>query len=298
MRAACGMLIALMAIAGGCAAESSGYRPPYKVEYAKPRKAPVPYAQIVRNYNPRVQSLERLRAPITLVVDSPGETDGRRTDQVEGSFQFMRPSSVALRLDKVGETLAYLGSNDAEYWWIELKDGKRAQVGSHALATPRSAARFGVPVHPLDLIDLMGVLPLPESPKGVRTRWTDDGNEIAVILPARGAGWGERRIYIDPATWRPTRTEILDARAAIVAYAELSRYLQVAVRGEPNSPAMLASRYELVIPIEDTNVTVTVASPENPKERLRLGGFNLQALLDSYGVTDVERIDEPAKEHP
>lgn len=293
-RAACLIVTALLA---GCQSAPRGYQPPKTVRYERASAAVPPYAELAVKYNSRVLPLDHLRAAVTLTIDSPDEGGGRRNDQVEGNLQFSRDRRVALRLDKVGETLAYLGSNDEKYWWLELRGEKQGLVGSHAKATPRSAARFGIPVHPLDLIDLLAVLPLPASGE---VRASEDGRLI-VRLPSRGPGWGERRLILDAEMLWPVRVEVRDPRGALVAAADLTRYVQVQVRGDPNSPAMLASRYDVAIPGEDTTVTVSVHDPENPRERMRTAPFDLPLLLSSYGVERVLDVDagdvkrEPAR---
>lgn len=271
----------------GCAAPRQGYVPRW---YVEPVRAIPPYATIAANYNQRCKGLEKLRCPANLVIQSPGAHPGeRRTDQVEANLQFVAPRKIALRVDKVSNTLAYLGCNETKYWWLDLSDPKRALVGEHDRATPRSAARFGIPVHPLDLIDLLGVLPLPAALQPVA--WNESRSAWVVTLPSRGKGWGERTIAIDPATFEPRRIEIYDAKGELAASAELSRFIPVAVRGDTLSKATIASRYEVEIPATDATISVSISQPENPAERMRSGPFDLPLLLESYGIRNVQDVD-------
>ncbi|MBI1190869.1 MAG: hypothetical protein GC200_09350 [Tepidisphaera sp.] len=283
-------LVGLLACAllAGCESGQAGYTPKWYVSRAD--AALPPYEAIREKYNERCQGLDKLRCPANLTIDSPGEKPGqRRTDHVEANLQFVAPSRIALRVDKVAQTLAYLGCDETRYWWLDLGNPARALVGEHARATPSSAAKFGIPVHPLDLIDLLGVLPLPE--KGAGAAWNAEGTRWVVTLPARGAGWGVRRIEIDPATAEPTRVEVFDAKGRLAARAELSEFVPVKVRGDVFSKAMMASRYKVEIPATDAKVSVSISQPENPAERMRTAPFDLAKLLDSFGITDVREID-------
>jgi hypothetical protein len=272
---------------GCCAPQQVGYQPKWFVE---PIVALPSYATIASKYNERCKDLNKLRCPANLVIESPGENAGdRRTDQVEANLQFIAPQRIALRVDKVANTLAYLGCNETKYWWLDLGNPKRALVGEHAGATPRSAARFGIPVHPLDLIDLLGVLPLPVEKQPVE--WSEDKTLWVVTLPPRGKGWGERTIAIDPATGEPRRIEVYDARGDLAASAELSKFVGVAVRGDTFSKAAMASRYEVEIPATDSTIVVSIAQPENPAERMRTAPFDLPRLLESYGISTVQDVD-------
>ena len=277
---------------GACGALPRGEKPPPGAQHG----TPLPDAgTVVGAYNTRVRDLDRLRAPITLVIDSPkeGGGGGRSRDQVDGSLQVMLPSSVALRIDKVGQALAYLGSNDDTYWWFDLGDQKRAYVGAHALASPEKARRFGLPVHPLDLMELAGVTPLPNASL-LTLAWTNDGL-LQVRVPGR---WSSRRLVLDPRSYEPTRIEIIDRGGRVAAGANLSRYQRVDVDRLATSPARIAGQVEIEIADADVRASLAIVEPRNPGERLRLKAFDLAAMLDSYNIKDVRDMDAPAVSVP
>lgn len=274
-----------------CAPQQVGYRPRWFVE---PSVELPSYATIAGGYNVRCKGLEKLRCPANLVIESPGERAGdRRRDQVEANLQFIAPQRIALRVDKVSSTLAYLGCDETKYWWLDVGDSRRALVGEHARATPRSAARFGIPVHPLDLIDLLGVLPLPVEKQPVE--WSEDKTRWVVTLPPRGKGWGVRTIAIDPATGEPRRIEVYDAKGDLAVSAELSKFVGVSVRGDTFSKATVASRYEIEIPATDSTIQVSLSQPENPAERMRTAPFDLPLLLESFGIKVIQDVDTPGE---
>ncbi len=244
---------------------------------------------IVESYNTRVRDLSRLRAPVTMIINSPKEGGGRSKDQVEGNLQVMLPSSVALRIDKVGQALAYLGSNKQQYWWFDLGDEKRAYVGAHSLASMDKARRFGLPVHPLDLVELAGVTPLPNA--SLLTFSRGPSGEDVVTVPGR---WATRRLHLDAATHEPVRIEIIarDGRVAIASV--LSRYQPVEVDGNVFTKARIASTVEISIMDADVQASIAIVEPRNPGDKLRLKAFDLEAMLASYNIKNVIDMDAPA----
>lgn len=282
-------LAILIAAAAACSSACcSTPRPAPKAAEFGP---PPAYADLAARYNQRCARLEKLKAPVTLVIDAPDDKGGRRKEQVEAYLQFLAPSKLSVRVDKVGQTLAVLGCDETRYWWIDLSEKSAAFVGTHQRATPQAAAKFGIPIHPLDLADVLAIAPLPgEARPPARAA---DGT-LMVTLPSRGAGWGERRVFVDEKSALPTRVEVLDADGGKALSAALSRFVQVEVEDDHFAPARMASRIEIELPSRDTRITMTVASPENPAE-MRAKPFDLAALLRVYGMqepVDLDREDQ------
>ncbi|MFO0832855.1 MAG: hypothetical protein U0637_13565 [Phycisphaerales bacterium] len=242
---------------------------------------------IVEAYNTRVRDLSRLRAPVTMIIDSPKEGGGRTRDQVEGNLQVMLPSSVALRIDKVGQALAYLGSSDQQYWWFDLGDPKRAFVGAHAMASMEKARRFGLPVHPLDLVELAGVTPLPNASLLTLSRSTS--GEDVIEVPGR---WSRRRLFLD-GSHEPVRIEVVGRDGRVAVSSRLSRYQAVEVDGNVFSKARIAGQIEIDIADADVRASIAVVEPKNPGAKLRLKAFDLAAMLESYNIKDVVDMDAP-----
>src|SRR5688500_1521897 len=76
------------------------------------RGAAPAYRDVVNAYNARVKRLERLNADVSMVVRASNDKGEKINEQVEGNLMVLQPSSVALRMDKVGKTIFRLGSND------------------------------------------------------------------------------------------------------------------------------------------------------------------------------------------
>lgn len=289
------IVLAALALPGACASRQGpkDQRPIVRTE------APPAYAGIAASYNRRVERLEALQTPITILFRVAGEDGRERKEQAEGHLQYIRPSRVALRIDKVSQTYFWLGSNEAQYWWLDLSGEERvAVVGSHAGATPESVAAFGLPVHPLDLLEVFGVLPIPaEGP--VATRWSADGRGVVFDLPGR---WGTRRFEVDPGTLRPTRIELLAPGAKgeeVVMRARLDGYASVEVRGDARAEASLATIVSADLPRLRTHVEVRLAEPANPTAaRIKPANFDLKELERRQGVSREVSVDDATRGSP
>lgn len=255
---------------------------------------PLPaWAEITKAYNGRLEGLDRLRAPVTAVVEAPDGKGGRRKDQLEGNLQIILPDRVALRLDKVGQTVFQVGCDQTKYWSLDFTGEPVALVGLHAKLGPRSASRLGVPVHPFDLIDLLAITPLPASDKGVRVEWSRGRDMLIVTLPARAGSGASRRLTLEARSMYPTKVELLDAKGGVLAAGDLSRYVTVELPGVAISRTRIAERYEVVLPGEDARVTLSVYDPKNPGSSMRAQAFDLEALCAAYGVEKVYDLDRP-----
>lgn len=272
---------------GGCL--GSGPKDP-RPAFTGPLPTP---AQLAERYNAHIRGLEQLRAPVSLVIDAPDGKGGTRHDQVEANLQVVPPLRVSLRIDKVSQTLAILGSNEERYWWFDLSGDKVGYVGRHDLATVRSAEDFGVPVLPADLVQLLAITPLPS--EGVAVELHPNRSWLIATLPGAPKR-GRTRLTIDTTTYHALRVEVLGPAGEALATAALSRYIQVEVAGDVLSPARIASRYDIQLPSMDATVTISLSSPENPGKKMKQGGFDYDAVRAAYGVDDVRDLD--ARERP
>lgn len=248
------------------------------------------YSAIAERYNQRIGRLDKVWARMSMRVIGHDRDGSKVDEQAEGHLQVVRPDKLALSITKVGETYFYLGCNESVYWWLDLRDDKRALLGRHETATPELAARFDIPVHPLDLLELLGVTPLPPG-AAARTAWSRDGRDLQVTLPGR---WGHRVLSLDPASYQPRRIELLDSRGHRLVSADLEDPQPVVVRCDSATPPM-ASLYQIYITSSDTRITLRLYDPENRCDRQKLTPFDFAALREAYGITKIERLeDKPA----
>ncbi len=258
-----------------------------------PRGAPPAYAQVVQTYNARVRRLERLQAGITMVIRARNAQNESINEQVEGNLSVAQPGSVALRMDKVSKTIFRLGSNDTNYWWVDLtKNPKVATVGSHEAATPETVQALGIPMHPLDFLEVFAISPLPEpgtpGAEQAAVSWSEDGQFVGITLPGR---WGQRRFWLDPQTYAPRVIELLDAQGEIAARATITGFQSITVAGDALARPLIPKRIDLRLPQNDALVIIETHQASNPAQRMRMQVFDLGAVLRSDGVDNVVDVD-------
>lgn len=292
IRVAC--LIA--AVFAGCASRGPGARRP---EAHRGIVDTPPYEEIAASYNARVATQERIWARSVARVWYPDREGGEQTDQVEGQFMMIRPDRLLLTFKKLGETYAVLGSNAEKYWWIELGEERVAWVGEHARVSAERTRELGLPVHPLDLLEMIGVLPLPEpAPVGAGgpapgVRRLPDGR-LEVRVPSRAhAGRAVRaiRYTLDPDTLEPRRIELLDDAGEPVLTSELTRYEAVAL-AQGRAGGGLATRMEASIDGGRRRMRLWLMDAENRGGKPDPASFDLDRVLRNYRVSDVRSIDD------
>jgi hypothetical protein len=256
---------------------------------------PPGYAQVAESYNRRVEAMGSLWARAVIRVWFPDREGEERTEQVEGHFSFVRPSKVNLTLNKVNQVVAILGSNDAQYWWIEpARDPKKAYTGSHSKVDPDRVAELGLPVYPLDLIELVGITPLPTDPPASGqgspvVRWAP-GGALVVDFPMEN---GVRRLFLSPETYEPRRIEIADSGGNLVLSSDLTGYAPVAIRS--GAPGVSHPRIpgEVLASVNQgrTRVRLRLYDAETGGRRPSPAAFDLDALLNAYPVQETIDLD-------
>jgi hypothetical protein len=283
-----GSLLGALLVAFACCVPGCDTAP-----VAKPtvRAGPLPeYETAAAAYDARVRLLERVTAQVSVIIEADKPDGGRSHDQLEGNLSVIRPLCTALRLDKVGQTVAYLGSNETVYWWFDLS-GKEplATGGTHLKAKPEDALDFGLPVHPLEFIELLAVLPVPaERPEKADLAWSPDGTHLLLTVPSR---WGARRFTLDPETYEPSRIELFNAQGKLGVGATLSRFTRAVIEGQPGAGAPVPTKIEFVIPGNNTRVLMILANPTVPL-KIKPKAFELSKLIDAYGVKSFIDHDE------
>ncbi len=285
--AALAACLALLAVfLQGCAGQNKADDRP--IVHSEP---PPTAQQVCELYNPSVAALDRLWARTELRIQGV-DRDGNDIDETaEGYLQFIRPGQVFLSVKKVGETYFCLGSNASTYWWMDLRKPRTALMGSIEKATPAAAAKFGVPVHPLDLIDLLGVLPL--DPKDATTAWSDDGEFVVMTMRGR---WGDKELYFASDLSRLSAVRLLDAAGEVACESTIEASEAVKFREDPSRRAQAPVRITLLIPAAQMQVTVRLHDPENQGAAMKEASFNPQTLLRAYNIEagNVRSVDGPA----
>ncbi len=255
------------------------------------------YVAIAAAYNQRVAPLDRLWCTTTETFWFPNEEGEQERAQVEGHLQYLSPSRFSLTFEKVGELQAALGCNERSYWWIELGQQKRARIGEQSRASPTRIAKLGLPVHPLDLVETLGITPLPPPGGDEEVRWSDDGKSLVVTVAGR---LGRRRFWLEPGSFEPSRIDLLDAHGEAAVSAVLTRYESVTM--PPGAPAVprMATRIEAGAQNngKPLRVRLTLYDPLVSSAKPKAAAFDLDVLRKAYGIKDVELLDEPSPANP
>lgn len=254
-----------------------------------PGPAPA-YAEAAARFNDVVTSYDHLWTPVALRVRYRDNESGNMTeDLLDGHFQAIAPDRVALRIDKLSETYAYLGCDADRYWWIDVKAGS-AIVGTHVNATPAALADFDIPVHPLDLIALLGIVPVDPMGYGA-TRWSTDGASLGILTRAR---FGNKLVWVDPETYEPRAVEITDENGRTTLRSTITRPERIPIDGDRESRARIATQYDVTFEGSDFALGVRLQEPQNRRERMRPAAFNMDTVLKTYRVKDIIDVDAPS----
>jgi hypothetical protein len=286
-------LAILGAFIAGCASSSS-----HETDAPAASTAPIPetYDQIAARYNARVERLDRIWARAVVVIKYRDAENRRRTEQGEGHFQFLAPSQLALSVGKLGEIIAWLGCDSTRFWFFERADADRVSIARHENIGRPCAQDGGVPCNPLDIIDLLGVTPIPDS--GGVVSWSADGRRLVVEVPARH---GRRLLTIAPGADEPTRIVLMPptgAGATPLVVAELTNYTNVAISGSgaiaPRAPG------RTIISLPDTGDEIRIAladlSDGAVAGRLNPDAFDLEFLLDVFTPATVTILDRACEQ--
>ncbi len=239
-------LLGAAALLGGC--QSNGHAPEDADPALTVKPADLPsYAEAAPKYNANTDGLERLFVGGAVVrITFPDERGVQQREQVEGTLQLIRPTRLALNIRKVGQPLFWLGCDDKRYWWFDLTgETKYAVLGRHELFRQEQATKIGLSIHPLELVRLIGVMPLPTE-RGTlgATQWSSDRSLLGISTPLTdtpGGAGGFQRIWVDPATYLPSRIDLLDAQQNLLLTASHEAPASVSLTDRPVGP-QLATR--------------------------------------------------------
>jgi hypothetical protein len=293
-------LAVVLVSCGACLAGCESFRFPWdKGEQAaevrpQPRPdKPLPrFVDVARQYNQRVANLDRISAWSNIKLTYFDEDGKPRTEDPEGRLQIIRPAKLALTLGKAGQTLFWFGSDPEKYWWIDLTDKAKpvAAVGRHESFDDQAAQRIGLAIQPLDLIRLMGVVPINTVAPGA-TQWSADGKQLGVTSALENRGF--QRIWMDPATLTPQEIEIFDINRRLVMTASHEGSEPVEITRKLPSPAGPAPRVPGRVFVNHfdsgTEVRLTLTGVKDGPISER--AFDLAELLKRYQVERVVDVD-------
>lgn len=266
---------------GGCSSSPRAAAPP----------AVMPtYRAIAEAHNARVARLSRFWARAAVRLRYTDQDGKRHREQGEGHLQIIEPDRLALSVGKVGEIIFWLGSDAERFWWFELGDPSRASVARHENAFAPCIGEIALPVHPLDLLDMLALTPIPADRPGVVPVAGPQGRAV-VDLPSRA---GARRLFFDPNTMRVARVELWLPGAPSASFtAELDQYERVDLPASPGVDPRAASRARISHPESGTEMTLFLSDMSDGSRfgRLNPSAFIFEDLLDSLDPDELVVLD-------
>jgi hypothetical protein len=301
MLAGVGMLFA--AVLGGCEGQGLSW---FDSKEEKPQTEsrlrldkPVEYAQAARQFNRSIDYLDRMQARVNILLTYYDEEGNERHEDPEGRLQIIRPNKLAVSLGKAGQVLFWFGCDPEEYWWLDLSEkGKRlAAIGRHEKFDDATAQRIGMPIKPLDLIRLMGVVKMDVAVRGA-TQWSDDGKLLGISSPIGDRGF--QRVWVEPTTMNAVTIEIFDRNRNMVLVADHSGSEMVEINrdipGIKVGQVRVASRVEITHLDTKAKVRVTLTGVKDGPVSDK--AFDLPTLLDKYPVDKTIDLDAKKKATP
>jgi len=261
------------------------------------------YAAAAVKYNANTVGLERVFAGGAVVrITFPDERGVSQREQVEGSLQLIRPSRVALTIRKVGQPLFWLGSDETRYWWFDLTgETKYAVIGRHDLFRQEQATKIGLSVHPLELVRLLGVMPLPTEQGTLGgTQWSASGQWLGISTPltdSPGNAGGFQRIWVDRETFLVQQVDLLNADRELVLTAQHSEHASVSMTDRPVGP-MLATR--IVVRHLPSGSVLDLSMPDATDGRRRISdkAFVFEEVSASLKPDKAFDLDRAPTQHP
>ncbi|MCB9848420.1 MAG: hypothetical protein H6814_08410 [Phycisphaeraceae bacterium] len=271
---------------GGCASGRQSDAPVVRDE------PPLAYAQVATRFNERTDRLTRIWANAVTRLSYLDEDGDRHTEQGEGHFQLIAPDRFALSVGKISEVLFWIGCDDERYWFFQLYEGERVTVGRNENLGRPCSRSLGLPASPLDIVDLLGVTPLPVGAPGA-TSWSDNGRWLVVDAPGHLA-W--RRLFLDPGTLLPRRVELYDPAdtTSPLVIASIEANDRVELDGVGGFMPMAPSRLQIDHPASGTSIRLFLHNLNDGKTNGRLPDavFTLESLIEAFGPREFIVLDE------
>ena len=253
--------------------------PTARPAFDQPAEMPT-YALLVSKHNARVQGIERFWARSVIEIRWLDERGSSRFEQGDGHLILDLPRHSALTIGKLGHTKLWAGSNDTYFWLFDELDTKKLYLGRHDGANdptiPGVRQRSPLPLRPVDLPRLLGILPIAAGMGPMNTgkpavQWVDS---MFMIEPA-----GElTRYYFHPITYRVLRIDLLDvATRKVILTAHLDKPERIEAEKAAIGP-FLNTRIEVITPGRDGNMIMYLSDMTDAERKVNPKAFDLEVL--------------------
>jgi hypothetical protein len=239
------------------------------------------YLTMATLYNPRVAHLNPFWARADLALDHV--EDGKlERDHAEATIQFRLPREFNFIIQKVSEDYFILGCDKERYWWFDRKaKPPTVVIGRHASATREKIAMLGVPVLPLEIVDVLGVSPLPVTGVLPTARWSPLKNWVVFSLPAPNTPGGTIEYWLEPRSSDPARIRILDDKKNELIDCRTEKLGLVKVGSRLDEGTRIASKVRISVPERQTVMILEMNAMEN-RALTTSKAFDLGTLKAAY----------------
>jgi hypothetical protein len=270
---------------------------------ANPAPEPPPYAELAQQYNERQDKLDRFWSRAVVGLKWVDEGGDRHREQGDGHLQFVRyenadttqrdvlrsPARVALDIDVLGNTAYWLGCDATRFWWVDVYEEDAAYVAHHANFGKPCCYSAGLPLHPIELINLLALDKL--NPR-VPPLALEPSTQQPVWHLKRWTSFGPERLTIDSKSLEVRQVELLDTLDNVLMTAELTEYEPVEITGlAPPLWPRLPSRARIYNSEGTLEITLTLKGAIDARRdprKLRDAAFNFDTV--SRGIPGVETI--------
>lgn len=261
-----------------------------------PTTPPPTAREFAIRHNARVAPISRFSANAELRIRGTDDRGEAVNESVDGNLMLELPLNLSLLVKKLGEVYFVLGSNQEQYWWINLSDDRRgALLGSHAKASRDRVKRFGLPVQPVDLIDLLAITEIDlEEAGAATTRWIST-SEVEFELPAPD---GSRLVRFSPVTFEPTAIVLRDDADRPIITSTLTEFQPTAIQGQLAEGPHFQKRTEIVFTEYDAagnatpKFTISMALYSVENRPINQANFDFERLMSRFRVGSVRSVDD------
>ncbi|MFW5653549.1 MAG: hypothetical protein ACOC0P_05845 [Planctomycetota bacterium] len=293
------------------------------------------YAEFVAAQNGRVEAIGDFWSRVSLRAEWEDEEGEQYREEGEGHLILRIPWQTSLTVGKVGEIGYWAGSDEEHFWMFDSVDNDNsvAFVARNENAFNACSRPLPLAVHPLEVVDLLGLSELPrsmpidlgriEGDAAVGRDASADGTDLstdsaqpAVLVDAEARAWGVtiagafsiRRLWFnaDDGDYLPDRVELINPTDnAVLAVAELTDYVALDALGlSPANQPRVPTRIWVTPGGADVDpdrnyIRLTLADPaDRPAARRAInpGVFEFSVIQRQMSPDRIEVLDAECPE--